>query len=47
LSQNATGADVPPGQSVPSKAPEFMEPGTGATLPRTAPSQPKAGKGEA
>jgi hypothetical protein len=50
LSQNATAADVPAGQSVPSKAPEFTEPGTGATLPRTlpvpAPSQAKTGKGE-
>lgn len=46
LSQNATAADVPAGQSVPSKAPEFTEPGTGATLPRTTPSQAKTGKGE-
>jgi hypothetical protein len=43
LSQNATAADVPPGQSLPSKAPQFVEPGTGATLPRPAPN---AGKGE-
>ena len=28
LSQNATMADVPQGQSIPSKAPEFVEPGT-------------------
>jgi mono/diheme cytochrome c family protein len=46
LSQNATADDVPAGQSVPSKAPEFTEPGTGATLPQTVPSQAKAGKGE-
>jgi len=48
LSQNATAADVPSGQSIPSKAPEFTEPGTGATLPRMAPapSPAKAGKGE-
>jgi mono/diheme cytochrome c family protein len=48
LSQNATAADVPAGQSIPSKAREFTEPGTGATLPQTAPapSQAKAGKGE-
>jgi hypothetical protein len=46
LSQNATAADVPTGQSVPSKAPEFTEPGTGATLPRTAPSPAKSEKGE-
>src|SRR3984893_10299290 len=49
LSQNATVADVPTGQSVPSKAPEFTEPGTGATLPQSLPqttSPAKAGKGE-
>lgn len=46
LSQNATMADVPKGQSVPSKSPEFVEPGTGATLPQAAPSAGKAGKGE-
>ena len=45
LSQNATEADVPSGQSVPSQAPEFMEPGTGATLPRLAPSVAKSEKG--
>ena len=44
LSGNATMADVPSGQAIPSKAPEFMEPGTGATLPRPAP--PKQEKGE-
>lgn len=44
LSQNATSAEVPPGQSIPSKAPEFVEPGTGATLPQVAPW--KSGKGE-
>jgi mono/diheme cytochrome c family protein len=50
LSQNASAADVPAGQSIPSKAPEFVEPGTGATLPRMmpvpSPSAPKSGKGE-
>jgi len=46
LSQNATSADVPPGQSIPSKAPEFVEPGTGATLPQVAPSAAESGKGE-
>jgi len=45
LSQNATSADIPAGQMIPSKAPEFMDPGTGATLPRTMPA-PKAGKAE-
>src|SRR5262249_27248864 len=37
LSQNATRADVPPGQAGPSEAPKFREPGTGATLPVVAP----------
>jgi hypothetical protein len=44
LSQNASQSDVPEGQSVPSKAPEFVEPGTGATLPQAPPSA-KSGKG--
>lgn len=33
LSQNATMADVPAGQAVPSPAPKFELPGSGATLP--------------
>src|ERR1700691_2364520 len=34
LSQNATAADIPPGQKIPSPAPVFRsEPGSGATLP--------------
>ena len=33
LSQNATMADVPAGQKVPSEPPKFNEPGTGASLP--------------
>jgi hypothetical protein len=33
LSQNATMADVPAGQKIPSEPPKFREPGTGATLP--------------
>jgi mono/diheme cytochrome c family protein len=33
LSQNAAVADIPAGQKVPSEAPEFAEPGSGATLP--------------
>lgn len=33
LSQNAPAADVPPGQKVPSPAPEFEDIGNGATLP--------------
>ena len=44
LSQNAKLADVPHGQDIPSKAPEFIEPGSGATLPQVAPT--KAVKGE-
>ncbi|MGD0395178.1 MAG: cytochrome c, partial [Acidimicrobiales bacterium] len=43
LSQHATAAEVPAGQAIPSKAPDFMEPGTGATLPQI---MPKAGKAE-
>jgi len=49
LSQNATMADVPQGQAIPSKTPEFVEPGTGATLPQTMPTESvpaKSGKGE-
>ena len=39
LSQNATRADVPQGQAVPSDPPEFRgEPGSGATLPVIVPS---------
>ncbi|HEX3353878.1 MAG TPA: cytochrome c [Terriglobales bacterium] len=45
LSQDATAADVPAGQSVPSQAPQFQEPGSGATLPvpetKPAPEEPK------
>jgi len=37
LSQNATMADVPVGQAIPSKPPKFREPGSGATLPVLAP----------
>ena len=33
LSQNATTAEVPQGQAIPSAAPEFRDIGTGATLP--------------
>jgi len=38
LSQNATLADVPAGQKIPSEPPKFREPGTGATLPVLAPA---------
>jgi hypothetical protein len=37
LSQNATMADVPAGQQIPSEPPKFKESGTGATLPVAAP----------
>jgi hypothetical protein len=40
LSQNATMADVPEGQKIPSEPPKFREPGSGATLPVRAP-EPK------
>ena len=40
LSQNATRADVPAGQAVPSEPPEFRgEPGSGATLPEIDPGK--------
>jgi hypothetical protein len=37
LSQNATQADVPAGQKVPSEPPKFREPGSGASLPVVVP----------
>jgi mono/diheme cytochrome c family protein len=43
LSQNATPADVPAGQKVPSEAPNFRDVGTGATLPVV---EPKANESE-
>ncbi len=46
LSQNATMADVPKGQAIPSKAPEYREPGTGATLPQPAPVKSEKGETE-
>lgn len=36
LSQNASTAEVPQGQKVPSEPPQFREPGSGATLPAVA-----------
>ena len=40
LSQNATQADVPAGQAVPSEPPQFRgQPGSGATLPAVAPEK--------
>jgi len=37
LSQDATMADVPAGQKIPSEPPKFREPGSGATLPVVVP----------
>jgi mono/diheme cytochrome c family protein len=47
LSQNASAADIPPGQKVPSPAPVFRsEPGSGATLPEMqSTSDPAKGAG--
>ena len=42
LSQNATMADVPAGQKIPSEPPKFAEPGTGASLPMVAPEPEKS-----
>jgi hypothetical protein len=42
LSQNASSADIPHGQEVPSEPPMFREPGTGATLPVIAPQNPES-----
>jgi mono/diheme cytochrome c family protein len=48
LSQNATMADVPAGQQIPSQPPKFREPGSGATLPVVAPdAKPEGMKEEA
>src|SRR5579863_922267 len=43
LSQNATMADVPAGQAIPSVPPKFRDPGSGATLPVLAPVRAAAG----
>src|SRR5437868_6060819 len=37
LSQNATMADIPAGQKIPSEPPRFREPGSGASLPVVTP----------
>jgi hypothetical protein len=42
LSQNATQADVPAGQKIPSEPPKFGEPGSGATLPQVV-NEPQTG----
>jgi mono/diheme cytochrome c family protein len=41
LSQNATSAEVPQGQAIPSQPLKFRDLGTGATLPMTEPSESK------
>jgi len=47
LSQNATVADVPAGQQVPSQPPQFRgEPGSGATLPEAETKSPSPAQGE-
>jgi mono/diheme cytochrome c family protein len=46
LSQNATSADIPEGQEVPSPPPQFRDIGNGATLPEIAPAAPAAAEGE-
>jgi hypothetical protein len=46
LSQNATMADVPAGQPIPSQPPKFREPGSGATLPVVAPATKSEGMKE-
>jgi hypothetical protein len=46
LSQNATKADVPAGQDIPSQPPNFLgEPGSGATLPVIAPASGSSSEG--
>lgn len=45
LSQHATAADAR-GHAIPSPAPNFLPPGTGATLPRIAPQVPESAHGE-
>jgi hypothetical protein len=46
LSQNATMADVPAGQTIPSEPPKFREPGSGATLPVPVPETKSEGMKE-
>lgn len=41
LSQDATGADIPQGQKIPSPAPQFRDIGNGATLPVVETAQPE------
>ena len=44
LSQNATAAEIPAGQKVPSPAPAFRDIGTGATLPELKPKENEGGE---
>jgi len=46
LSQNATMADVPPGQKIPSEPLKFRSPGTGASLPAVVPADNSKPEGE-
>jgi hypothetical protein len=46
LSQNATKADVPAGQAIPSEPPKFREPGSGASLPVIVPAAHSTSEGE-
>jgi mono/diheme cytochrome c family protein len=46
LSQNATRADIPAGQTIPSKPPDLVTPGSGATLPQIKPTVTESEKGE-
>ena len=46
LSQNATKADVPDGQKIPSEPLKFREPGSGASLPVVVPQAHSTSEGE-
>src|SRR5271165_2981715 len=46
LSQNATKADVPAGQKIPSEPLKFREPGSGASLPVVVPQAHSTSEGE-
>lgn len=46
LSQNATAAEIPPGQKIPTAPPNFQDIGTGATLPVELPKSAESEKKE-
>jgi mono/diheme cytochrome c family protein len=46
LSQDATGADIPTGQNIPSPAPQYRDIGTGATLPVVETAHPEGETGQ-